>query len=226
MSTCQCIPYSVFAHRVQELLGGGYENEKGIMKKKGKSNEEKKFILYDIMLESESFFVLKELETLAPKRGIRSIFVKDLLQQLVDDNKVKSEKVGAQNVFWVLKTEESSSLQNKYQEMQVKKTEYEELTRKEKDEYEELVKSLNISEDELRTKVDEAKALVDKLEQKKKELQKLKKTDIKEIERMQKQNEFAIESIERWNNNISILRQWIQDRTDKPWDIVDRLMGV
>ncbi|SCP05667.1 meiotic nuclear division protein 1, putative [Plasmodium ovale] len=196
------------------------------MKKKGKSNEEKKFILYDIMLESESFFILKELETLAPKRGIRSIFVKDLLQQLVDDNKVKSEKVGAQNVFWVLKTEESSSLQNKYQEMQVKKTEYAELTRREKDEYEELVKSLNISEDELRTKVDEAKALVDKLEQKKNELQKLKKTDIKEIERMQEQNEFAIESIERWNNNISILRQWIQDRIDKPWNIVDRLMGV
>ncbi|SBS86470.1 meiotic nuclear division protein 1, putative [Plasmodium ovale curtisi] len=223
MSTCQFIP-TQFLH-----IGCRNCREEviqSIMKKKGKSNEEKKFILYDIMLESESFFILKELETLAPKRGIRSIFVKDLLQQLVDDNKVKSEKVGAQNVFWVLKTEESSSLQNKYQEMQVKKTEYAELTRREKDEYEELVKSLNISEDELRTKVDEAKALVDKLEQKKNELQKLKKTDIKEIERMQEQNEFAIESIERWNNNISILRQWIQDRIDKPWNIVDRLMGV
>lgn len=48
------------------------------MKKKGKSNDEKKFILYDIMLESESFFILKELESLAPKKGIRSIFVKGI----------------------------------------------------------------------------------------------------------------------------------------------------
>lgn len=50
--------------------------EQIIMKKKGKSNEDKKLILYDIMLESESFFILKELEALAPKKGIRSIFVK------------------------------------------------------------------------------------------------------------------------------------------------------
>ncbi|KNC37459.1 hypothetical protein PFLG_02661 [Plasmodium falciparum RAJ116] len=188
------------------------------MKKKGKSNDEKKFILYDIMLESESFFILKELESLAPKKGIRSIFVKDLLQQLVDDDKVKSEKVGLQNVFWVLKTEESSILQNKYQELMEQKRDYEEIIKKEKEEYDKLMHSLKYSEEELQKQVGDVKVLLNVLEKKKMELQDLKKTDIKQIEKMKIQN--------KWNNNIFIVKQWIQNRTDKPGDIVDRLLGV
>ncbi|CDO67079.1 meiotic nuclear division protein 1, putative [Plasmodium reichenowi] len=196
------------------------------MKKKGKSNDEKKFILYDIMLESESFFILKELESLAPKKGIRSIFVKDLLQQLVDDDKVKSEKVGLQNVFWVLKTEESSILQNKYQELMEQKRDYEEIIKKEKQEYDKLMHSLKYSEEELQKQVGDVKVLLNVLEKKKMELQDLKKTDIKQIEKMKIQNKCAVESILRWNNNIFIVKQWIQNRTDKPGDIVDRLLGV
>ncbi|KYN96204.1 putative meiotic nuclear division protein 1 [Plasmodium gaboni] len=196
------------------------------MKKKGKSNDDKKLILYDIMLESESFFILKELESLAPKKGIRSIFVKDLLQQLVDDDKVKSEKVGLQNVFWVLKTEESSILQNKYHELMEQKTEYEEIIKKEKEEYDKLIRSLKYSEEELQKQVGDVKVLLNVLEKKKMELQDLKKTDIKQIEKMKIQNKCAVESILRWNNNIFIVKQWIQDRTGKPGDIVDRLLGV
>ncbi|SOV83618.1 meiotic nuclear division protein 1, putative [Plasmodium sp. gorilla clade G3] len=196
------------------------------MKKKGKSNDDKKLILYDIMLESESFFILKELESLAPKKGIRSIFVKDLLQQLVDDDKVKSEKVGLQNVFWVLKTEESSILQNKYHELMEQKMEYEEIIKKEKEEYDKLIDSLKYSEEELQKHVGDVKVLLNVLEKKKMELQDLKKTDIKQIEKMQIQNKCAVESILRWNNNIFIVKQWIQNRTDKPGDIVDRILGV
>ncbi|SBS88496.1 meiotic nuclear division protein 1, putative [Plasmodium malariae] len=121
----------------------------------------------------------------------------DLLQQLVDDNKVKSEKVGSQNVFWVLKTEESSNLQNKHQELIEKKGEYEDIIKKEKEGYEELVNALKISDDELRSKLKEVKKLTDQLDHKKKELENLKKTDIKEIEKMKAQNKCAVESIQR-----------------------------
>ncbi|WBY59972.1 meiotic nuclear division protein 1 [Plasmodium yoelii yoelii] len=167
------------------------------MKKKGKSNEDKKLILYDIMLESESFFILKELEALAPKKGIRSIFVKDLIQQLIDDNKIKSEKVGSQNVFWILKTEESSILQNKYQELKDKKEEYEEMAQAEKENYAELENSLSLKTDELKDTLKEVKNVLDSIEIKKSELDKLKKTDIRQIEKMKIQSNFATESIER-----------------------------
>ncbi|EAA15959.1 Homo sapiens GAJ, putative [Plasmodium yoelii yoelii] len=196
------------------------------MKKKGKSNEDKKLILYDIMLESESFFILKELEALAPKKGIRSIFVKDLIQQLIDDNKIKSEKVGSQNVFWILKTEESSILQNKYQELKDKKEEYEEMAQAEKENYAELENSLSLKTDELKDTLKEVKNVLDSIEIKKSELDKLKKTDIRQIEKMKIQSNFATESIERWNNNIFLLKQWIQDRTKNSGDVVDRLLGM
>ncbi|SCM12327.1 meiotic nuclear division protein 1, putative [Plasmodium chabaudi adami] len=196
------------------------------MKKKGKSNEDKKLILYDIMLESESFFILKELEALAPKKGIRSIFVKDLVQQLIDDNKIKSEKVGAQNVFWILKTEESSILQNKYQELKDKQEEYEEMAKVEKEIYVKLENSLSLKNDELKDLLTEVKNVLDSIEIKKSELDKLKKTDIRQIEKMKIQSNFATESIERWNNNIFLLKQWIQDRTKNSGDIVDRLLGI
>ncbi|SCM08014.1 meiotic nuclear division protein 1, putative [Plasmodium chabaudi chabaudi] len=196
------------------------------MKKKGKSNEDKKLILYDIMLESESFFILKELEALAPKKGIRSIFVKDLVQQLIDDNKIKSEKVGAQNVFWILKTEESSILQNKYQELKDKQEEYEEMAKVEKEIYAKLENSLSLKNDELKDLLTEVKNVLDSIEIKKTELDKLKKTDIRQIEKMKIQSNFATESIERWNNNIFLLKQWIQDRTKNSGDIVDRLLGI
>ncbi|CAD2100667.1 meiotic nuclear division protein 1, putative [Plasmodium vinckei brucechwatti] len=196
------------------------------MKKKGKSNEDKKLILYDIMLESESFFILKELEALAPKKGIRSIFVKDLVQQLIDDNKIKSEKVGAQNVFWILKTEESSILQNKYQELKDKKEEYDEMATVEKEIYAKLENSLSLKNDELKDILKEVKKVLDSIEIKKSELDKLKKTDIRQIEKMKIQSNFATESIERWNNNIFLLKQWIQDRTKNSGDIVDRLLGI
>ncbi|GAW82470.1 meiotic nuclear division protein 1 [Plasmodium gonderi] len=196
------------------------------MKKKGKSNDEKKLILYDILLESESFFILRELETLGQKKGIRSMFVKDLLQQLVDDNKVRSEKVGSQNIYWVLKTEESSILQNSFQEIKEEKGEYEDNVKREKEGYEELTNSLNISQDDLRSKLEEVKTLINELGKKKNELGNIKKMDIKQIEKMKMQNECAVESIERWNNNIFLVKQWIQDRTDKPSDTVDRLLGI
>ncbi|CAD2111574.1 meiotic nuclear division protein 1, putative [Plasmodium vinckei] len=196
------------------------------MKKKGKSNEDKKLILYDIMLESESFFILKELEALAPKKGIRSIFVKDLVQQLIDDNKIKSEKVGAQNVFWILKTEESSILQNKYQELKDKKEEYDEMATVEKEIYSKLENSLSLKNDELKDILKEVKKVLDNIEIKKSELDKLKKTDIRQIEKMKIQSNFATESIERWNNNIFLLKQWIQDRTKNSGDVVDRLLGI
>uniref|UniRef100_A0A8C9G6W6 Meiotic nuclear division protein 1 homolog n=1 Tax=Piliocolobus tephrosceles TaxID=591936 RepID=A0A8C9G6W6_9PRIM len=196
------------------------------MKKKGKSNDDKKLIIYNIMLESESFFILKELESLASSKGIRSIFVKDLIQQLIDDDKIKCEKVGAQNIYWVLKTEESSILQHKYDELKAEKLEYDEKIKQETEEYKKILDTLQYSDDELNDKLEEAKLLLEQLDDKNKQLEIFKKMDIKEIEKMKIQNEFAAESIQRWNNNIFIVKQWIQSRTDKSGEIIDRLLGM
>lgn len=196
------------------------------MKKKGKSNDEKKSIIYDVMLQSETFFILKELESLGQKNGVRSILVKDLVQQLVDDNAIKSEKVGAQNIFWVLKTEESSILQNRYEKLKEKKEAIENMKRKEEEEYDSIMNNLKYSQDELQIKHEEAVALQEKLNGYLLELENLKKTDVKEIQKLEAQSDFAKESIDRWTNNIYIVKQWVENRTNYPSEIVDKLLGV
>ncbi|XP_028519506.1 meiotic nuclear division protein 1 homolog [Exaiptasia diaphana] len=70
-------------------------------KKKGLSFEEKRHRLQQLFFEKKDFFQLKELEKIAPKeKGITSMSVKEVLQSLVDDNLVDTEKIGTSVYFW------------------------------------------------------------------------------------------------------------------------------
>lgn len=75
-------------------------------KRKGLSLEEKREKMVELLQEAAEFFTLKELEKIAPKRkGIVFQSVKEVLQSLVDDGMVSSDKCGVQTVFWCLPSE-------------------------------------------------------------------------------------------------------------------------
>ncbi|GAB0493485.1 hypothetical protein MMPV_004768 [Pyropia vietnamensis] len=75
-------------------------------KRKGLSLEEKREKMVELLHETAEFFTLKELEKIAPKRkGIVFQSVKEVLQSLVDDGIVSSDKCGVQTVFWCLPSE-------------------------------------------------------------------------------------------------------------------------
>lgn len=67
------------------------------MSKKGVSAEEKRLRMQSIFYENPEVFTLKEIETLAAKKGIIMNAVKDVLKSLVDDNLVETDKIGAGN---------------------------------------------------------------------------------------------------------------------------------
>ncbi|GAA6082674.1 meiotic nuclear division protein 1 homolog, partial [Tachysurus ichikawai] len=70
-------------------------------KKKGLSLEEKRSRMMEIFFETKDVFQLKDIEKIAPKtKGITPMSVKEVLQSLVDDNMVDSERVGTSNYFW------------------------------------------------------------------------------------------------------------------------------
>lgn len=70
-------------------------------KRKGVPLDEKKSRLLQIFYEKREFFTLKELEKIAPKeKGIVVQSVKDVLQNLVDDGLVHSDKIGTSIYFW------------------------------------------------------------------------------------------------------------------------------
>ena len=70
-------------------------------KKRGLSLEEKRKAMLEIFYEKKEFFQLKDLEKIAPKeKGIVAQSVKDVLQSLVDDCMVDTEKIGTSVYFW------------------------------------------------------------------------------------------------------------------------------
>ena len=70
-------------------------------KKRGLSAEEKRERMLELFYEKKDFFLLKELEKIAFKeKGIVSQSVKDVLQSLVDDDLITSEKIGTSVYFW------------------------------------------------------------------------------------------------------------------------------
>ncbi|KAI0254123.1 Mnd1 family-domain-containing protein [Lactifluus subvellereus] len=85
-----------------------------VMPPRGLSAEEKRVKLLEIFHETKDFFQLKELEKLGPKlKGIVSQSVKEVLQSLVDDNLVQSDKIGSSNFFWSFPSQRGAIMQNR-----------------------------------------------------------------------------------------------------------------
>ena len=63
--------------------------------------EEKKIRLLELFYEKKDFFQVKELEKMAPKeKGIITQSVKDILQILVDEGLVDTDKIGTSIYYW------------------------------------------------------------------------------------------------------------------------------
>ncbi|CAJ1429945.1 unnamed protein product [Effrenium voratum] len=87
-------------------------------KRKGLSFDEKKSTLLSAMQAEAAFFTLKELETLGKSKGVIPQAVKEVVESLVADDEVQSDKVGSQILFWALPSQRTATLQNKRQKLQ------------------------------------------------------------------------------------------------------------
>ncbi|KAI3967674.1 hypothetical protein MKX01_039584 [Papaver californicum] len=81
-------------------------------KKRGLSLEEKREKMLQIFYDSQDFYLLKELEKLGPKKGVKSQSVKDVIQSLVDDDLVLKDKIRSSIYFWSLPSCAGNQLRN------------------------------------------------------------------------------------------------------------------
>ena len=77
-------------------------------KKRGLSLEDKRQIILNLFREDHSFFHYKEIEKYATVHKVSFMQVKELLEGLVADNLIETDKVGSSNFYWSLPTRESS----------------------------------------------------------------------------------------------------------------------
>lgn len=182
------------------------------MSKKGLSVAEKCKRLEALFHEKKDFFQLKELERIAPKeKGIVSQSVKDVLQSLVDDNIVSSDKIGTSNYYWSFP---SSALQLRKTKIEDLKQELQKLEEKNA----ELKSSIELacggreeSDDRaiLLKKVAEGEATSKKYQE---ELARYRECDPVLLGIKENHANVALESGNRWTENIFIVQSYCANK--------------
>lgn len=92
------------------------------------NNEEIQKRIIAIFRESGSFFQLKEIETAGKEKGILQKDVKPVLQSLVDEDIIKSNKIGTSSYYWIeslakdveMKTKQLSEIKARNKELHEK----------------------------------------------------------------------------------------------------------
>jgi len=178
----------------------------------GVSADQKRVRLLEIFHESKDFYQLKELEKLGPKlKGIVTQSVKDVLQDLVDDNLVQTDKIGSGNFFWSFPAAEAATINGRIDEV---KSDIERLTRR-GEEIEELLEK----ERETREPTDERTDALGRLRQLRKdkdnlarEKAELLQCDAAQLDQKKRGTILAKEAAERWTDNVLCVMQYLDSQ--------------
>ncbi|XP_078678334.1 meiotic nuclear division protein 1 homolog isoform X2 [Branchiostoma floridae x Branchiostoma belcheri] len=88
-------------------------------KRKGISLEEKRQRMLSVFYDRKEFFQLKELEKIGSKeKGINAMVIKDVIQGLVDDGLVDTERIGTSNYFWAFPSKAVHTRKRKIDELE------------------------------------------------------------------------------------------------------------
>ncbi|VVC41465.1 Winged helix-turn-helix DNA-binding domain,Meiotic nuclear division protein 1 [Cinara cedri] len=181
-------------------------------KRKQVSAEEKRIRMLDLFHEKKDFFQLKELEKIAPKeKQIIVQSVKDVIQNLVDDGLVDTDKIGTSVYFWSFPSKTKIAKKNQLDNARSKLDEYQ----KKLDKNMEVIKREKLEN----SNKHEKQALLDKLEVLEKEkllldneLRKHKDSNPVEYEQMKNSIKMAKDAGNRWTENIFSVKSWCKNK--------------
>jgi len=168
--------------------------------------------MLEIFYEKKDFFLLKELEKIGPKeKGIVSQSVKEVVQSLVDDDLVDSDKIGTSVYFWAFPSKATAIRKRKLDDTRDK---LEASAKKLKESQVSLENAHQGREDsEERTALlEELSRLREKKAGLEAEVQKYRDSDPELIENLKREIQMSKDSANRWTDNIFSLHSWIQKK--------------
>uniref|UniRef100_A0A663LP36 Meiotic nuclear division protein 1 homolog n=1 Tax=Athene cunicularia TaxID=194338 RepID=A0A663LP36_ATHCN len=142
--------------------------------------------MMEIFFETKDVFQLKDLEKIAPKeKGITSVSVKEILQSLVDDGMVDTDRIGTSNYFWAFPSKALHARKRKLEELE---SQFAESSQKKEALQKSIEKSKIGREDtaERAALIEELAALRQKKEQLKADIDKYRECDPDVVEEMRK----------------------------------------
>ncbi|NP_001244242.1 meiotic nuclear division protein 1 homolog [Gallus gallus] len=195
-------------------------------KKKGLSFEEKRARMMEIFFETKDVFQLKDIEKIASKdKGITSMSVKEVLQSLVDDGMVDTDRIGTSNYFWAFPSKALHARKRKLEELQ---TQFAETSQKKEILQKGMEKSKIGRENtaERAALMKELAALQQKKEQLKAEIEKYKEYDPDVVEEMRQTSKVAKEAANRWTDNIFAIKSWAKRKFGFEESRIDKSFGI
>eukprot|EP00808_Paulinella_micropora_P001416 g26771.t1 len=169
---------------------------------KGLSLDEKRKRMLEHMLTTKQVFTLKELEKVLPKQcGIVAQSVKEVLQSLVDDNMVDSDKIGSGNYFWALPSKATRQREGQIEkckrQLELLATQETELTEKKQ----KLMQGREPSEKRAST-LSQLAASQAQLQELDAQLAKFADSDPEKVQQLEKAIQICKDAANRWTDNI------------------------
>ncbi|XP_060839414.1 meiotic nuclear division protein 1 homolog [Rhopalosiphum padi] len=195
-------------------------------KRKQVSAEEKRIRMLDLFHEKKDFYQLKELEKIAPKeKQIIVQSVKDVIQNLVDDGLVDTDKIGTSVYFWSFPSKAKMSKKNVLDNTKTKLDEYEKKFKQNLEiiEKEKVGKEIT---DERQALLNKLKALNEEKLRVESELKKYEDSNPVDIECMKKSIQVAKEAGNRWTENVFSVKSWCKKKFFLEDSVIDKQFGI
>ncbi|KAK8806687.1 hypothetical protein WA588_005490, partial [Blastocystis sp. NMH] len=160
------------------------------------------------MLAGQSVYNMKELEKMAKDNGISTMIVKDVVQEMLDDDMIIQEKVGSTVLYWifpsqsyVLKKRKLDNLHECQSTLSSEKAQLDEAVAKAKESKPDSEQRIELLKqyEELKKKKEELTQQLDTLKERDPETIRKLKDDIKQ----------AVDGANRWTDNIWSMKSFL-----------------
>ncbi|XP_050707703.1 meiotic nuclear division protein 1 homolog [Eriocheir sinensis] len=181
-------------------------------RRKGLSHEEKRQKMMELFYERKDFFQLRELEKLGPKeKGVISQAVKDVVQSLVDDGMVDTEKIGTSVYFWAFPSKATNIRKRKLDDLTSRISDMDKRLKTSQSKVEQAKVGREEGEERSET-LRRLKELEEKKESLGKEIQKYRDSDPEVLATMKESTKVAQAAVNRWTDNIFSIKSWCKNK--------------
>lgn len=168
--------------------------------------------MMELFYERKDFFQLKELEKLGPKeKGVISQAVKDVVQSLVDDAMIDTEKIGTSVYFWAFPSKAISTRKRKTDELEsrLKDTNKRLKTSQAKLDDAKVGREEGEDRQEVLEQLAQLESTKDQLT---KEIQKYHDSDPEVLNEKKESIQVAHDAANRWTDNIFAVKSWCKNK--------------
>ncbi|CAK9219071.1 unnamed protein product [Sphagnum troendelagicum] len=178
--------------------------------------------MLQIFYDSQTFYQLKDLEKLGPKKGVISQSVKDVIDSLVGDDLVFKDKIGTSVYFWSLPSQAGNQLRQVRSKLERDIETY----KKQEGELQEKCKASKKGRedsDERETALADLRVVEQRHKDLHEELNKYADNDPAVYDSMRNATKVAHDAVNRWTDNVFALQKWCSSKFPEAREKLDEL---